>query len=350
MATIPSTTTMTTSSILPMNTTTPASSTLSPAPTPNINSSYSGGFGTGGGYNSGVANPTNDTSSLQIVFYVIAFLGLVFVIAYTAYAARRRRLRRLARENGNDDPEMAQVGDTTVTYRPESGDEGKYFPSPPRYGSYVLDQPYTETTSALPDQVHYETYESWVSLIQRAVAFGQRQLLRDTDSTRPVVTTTTTTTTTTVTTTSFSEPRQPITPPSQAHTFLEARPFSILRHGLFHHNNSNTSSRNSLVSSQAHSEEVSIYVPPTRPGSHHSVTENNVSSDSSVVDIHVSNSDDDNNDNSHNGTGPEMTEQPLCRLRSCGPPPYIPSGDEAPALPPSYNTVAVTPVATPISV
>ncbi|KAF9165205.1 hypothetical protein BGX21_007955 [Mortierella sp. AD011] len=348
MASISSTTTMT-SSTLPMNTTTPASSTLSLAPTPNNNSSYSGGFGNGGGYNSGVANPTNDTSSLQIVFYVIAFLGLVFVIAYTAYAARRRRLRRLARENSNDDPEMAQVGDTTVTYRPESGDEGKYFPSPPRYGSYVSDQTYGETTSAQPDQVYYETHESWVSLIQRAIAFGQRQLHRDTDSTRPAVTTTTTTTTTTVTTTSFSEPRQTITPPSQARTFLGGQPLSIFRHGLFHHNNSNTSSRNSLVSSQAHSEEVSVYVPPTRPGSHHSVTENNVSSNSSVVEIHVSNSDDDNNSNSHNGTGPEMTEQPLCRLRSCGPPPYIPSVDDAPPLPPSYNVVEITPAATPIS-
>ncbi|KAF9433389.1 hypothetical protein BGZ76_009534 [Entomortierella beljakovae] len=282
-----------------------------------------------------------------------------------------------------------------ATYRPDSGNEGK---------AYMLDQPFTESQTVLmdPDQMLYETHlVQHLSQVEQHHQDIQNDGLEETPSSPRVMMTTTTTTTTTTTvssprqstrasitsspttiapsttegneeddsTTLSSEP-QVIRAPSPTHTLIGSRTLSILRHGLFRNNRNSISgstvnSRNSVASNQGRlSPEISIYVPPSsyQPSSrdsshyngessrpHSSLTTRSNSADSTsnnvTVDI-VS-----NNDDSSNTEASSIMPRSLSRLRSYGPPPYIPSAeDEAPSLPPSYNTVTTASLATTASV
>ncbi|KAF9197236.1 hypothetical protein BGZ49_002421 [Haplosporangium sp. Z 27] len=268
---------------------------------------------------------------------------------------------------------------------------------PPQYRSYMLDEPYTESETDLalvyPDTAHHGARQS---LIQHIALLGQHQQIldqdHDTDSTRPILTTTTTTTTTTTVTTAISSPQQqhvasfPLdttttaaaataeesgnvavssssgsiaspAPAHSSHSFFGTRPMSILRHGLFNYHRASSPTNSSRGGSPA----VSIYVPPvSRPSSRHSngggSVNNDVESpatettiemevnpghqDSNTTDVEAA--EESNNDHSRGHSGSEMPGS-LSRLRSYGPPPYIPTfEDEAPALPPSYNAVAST--------
>ncbi|KAF9141339.1 hypothetical protein BG015_001313, partial [Linnemannia schmuckeri] len=103
--------------------------------------------------------------SLKSVFYFIGFLGLVIALFYTIFVVRRRRRHNDRRS----DPEMAERH-VNATYRPDSGDEA----SPPQYRAYMLDQPYTDSESAIvyPDSVHYGTEQG---LIQHLAVLQQQE-------------------------------------------------------------------------------------------------------------------------------------------------------------------------------
>ncbi|KAI1293444.1 hypothetical protein EDD11_008368 [Mortierella claussenii] len=456
MSTSTTTTTATTSmaatpSIVLTSTTQYVFPTVSSTPSQSNSSSSTNGSG----YDENISS----NLPLKYVFYTIAFMGLMLAIFYTIYAARRDRRRRRAARNARNDPEMGERRATT-TYRPESGDEGKYIQnmslSPPQYISYMLDQPYLDSESAIvyPDQVHHGISQASQEqgLIQHLTILGQHHQDLDHDDdqdtilSRPILTTTTTTTTTTMTTTTLSPslrsrsalspvvdnaataiphatgetsvsaaeaeasilsgPISVETPAAPSFAFLNGRHMSVLRRGLRNSNNnyhwhssssshdshrhsraSTQSGRSSQESSPAVSRSVS---PHRRTGSQSGIGSSNrnsmvtiapnvavspFSDSADTTTVHLNNN--HNNSDSmgpprHNvrfhesvisvdtvHSGGAMTERSessqsglttaapvvmppsLYRLRSTGPPPYIPlPSDEAPPLPPSYNTVA----------
>ncbi|KAF9540757.1 hypothetical protein EC957_003775 [Mortierella hygrophila] len=297
--------------------------------------------------------------SLKSVFYFIGFLGLVIALFYTIFMVRRRRRHN----NRRRDPEMAEHSGATATYRPDSGDEV----SPPQYRAYILDQPYTDLESPIvyPDSVHYGTEQG---LIQHLAVLQQQERSQlttaaaaasspDQDSTnddnllRPILTTTMTTTTTTTTTTTVVAPRSSttaaagtteggeaetttsttITEPAPAHaqTFFTGRHLSILRMGLsnYSHNRSSSSSSNSSSGSRSTTQQRPVRQMWTNPAQYAE----------SYMIINANG----NSTPGSNGSGSPVMPPTLSRLRSMGPPPYIPTSDdeEAPALPPSYNVV-----------
>ncbi|KAG0059855.1 hypothetical protein BGZ89_012749 [Linnemannia elongata] len=316
--------------------------------------------------------------SLKSVFYFIGFLGLVIALFYTIFVVRRRRRHN----NRPRDPEMAEHRGARATYRPDSGDEV----SPPQYRAYMLDQPYTDPESVIvyPDSVHYGTEQG---IIQHLAVLQQQERSQrtttaasstDQDSTnddnleRPMLTTTMTTTTTTTTTTTVVSPRSStaatasgtieggeaeattsttITEPAPAHaqTFFTGRHLSILRMGLsnYSHNHSRSSRPNNSRSSSSSSNSSSGSRSTTQLRPVRQMWTNPAQYTESYLIIHpantTSNSANSNGTSGSNGTGSSLPPT-LSRLRSMGPPPYIPTSDdeEAPALPPSYNVVVET--------
>ncbi|KAG9065205.1 hypothetical protein KI688_002528 [Linnemannia hyalina] len=308
--------------------------------------------------------------SLKSVFYFVGFLGLVIALFYTIFIVRRRRRHN----NRRRDPEMAEHSGATATYRPDSGDEV----SPPQYRAYILDQPYTDLESPIvyPDSVHYGTEQG---LIQHLAVLQQQERSQlttaaaaasspDQDSTdddnllRPILTTTMTTTTTTTTTTTVVAPRSSsttavagtteggeaetttsttITEPAPAHaqTFFTGRHLSILRMGLsnYSHNHSRSSRPNNNRSSSSSSNSSSGSRSTTQQRPVRQMWTNPAQYTESYMIINANG----NSTPGSNGSGSPVMPPTLSRLRSMGPPPYIPTSDdeEAPALPPSYNVV-----------
>ncbi|KAG0279161.1 hypothetical protein BGZ96_002039 [Linnemannia gamsii] len=330
--------------------------------------------------------------SVKSIFYFIGFLGLVIALFYTIFVVRRRRRRN----NRRNDPEMAERRGNT-TYRPDSGDEV----SPPQYRAYMLDQPYTDPGTAIvyPDSVHYGTEQGLIQHIavleqqersQRTSAADQDSIDEDDDIERPMLTTTMTTTTTTTTTTTVVAPAPrssttaptagttgtalegetesaspttaTITEPAPAHaqTFFSGRHLSILRMGLsnYSHNHSRSSSRSSssasVYSNSSNGSRSTTSQQQQRPAAQRRQMWTNPAQYTEsymIIDRGTSTATPNsttNNSANDNGTS-ESSDSPLAvvmpptlyRLRSMGPPPYIPTSDdeEAPALPPSYNVV-----------
>ncbi|KAK5821134.1 hypothetical protein F5H01DRAFT_174268 [Linnemannia elongata] len=258
--------------------------------------------------------------------------------------------------------------------------------SPPQYRAYMLDQPYTDPESVIvyPDSVHYGTEQG---IIQHLAVLQQQERSQrtttaasstDQDSTnddnleRPMLTTTMTTTTTTTTTTTVVSPRSStaatasgtieggeaetttsttITEPAPAHaqTFFTGRHLSILRMGLsnYSHNHSRSSRPNNSRSSSSSSNSSSGSRSTTQQRPVRQMWTNPAQYTESYLIIHPTNttfnSANSNGTSGSNGTGSSLPPT-LSRLRSMGPPPYIPTSDdeEAPALPPSYNVVVET--------
>ncbi|KAF9139567.1 hypothetical protein BGX30_007828 [Mortierella sp. GBA39] len=210
---------------------------------------------------------------------VFYFIGFLGLVIALFYTIFMIRRRR-RHNNRRRDPEMAEQSGANATYRPDSGDEV----SPPQYRAYILDEPYTDLESPIvyPDSVHYGTEQG---LIQHFAVLQQQEPPRSSSTTAAAGTTeggeAETTTSTAIT--------EPAPAHAHAHTFFNGRHLSILRMGLsnYSHNHSRSSRPNNNRS-------LAVVMPPTLP-----------------------------------------------RLRSMGPPPYIPTSDdeEAPALPPSYNVV-----------
>lgn len=274
--------------------------------------------------------------------------------------------------------------------------------SPPQYRAYMLDQPYTDSETAIvyPDSVHYGTEQG---LIQHLAVVEQQErsqrtaaALADQDSSdeddgieRPMLTTTMTTTTTTTTTTTVVVPAPrssttaatagttgtalegetesalptttTITQPAPAHaqTFFSGRHLSILRMGLsnYNHNHSRSSSRSSssasVYSNSSGGSRSTTSQQQQRPAPQRrqmwtnpaQYTESYMIIDRGASTATSSTANNGANDNGTSGSSdsPLAAVMPptLYRLRSMGPPPYIPTSDdeEAPALPPSYNVV-----------
>ncbi|KAG0357307.1 hypothetical protein BC939DRAFT_524526 [Gamsiella multidivaricata] len=324
--------------------------------------------------------------SVQTVFYGIAFLALFIAVIYTIHMIRKdRRRRRLERERRDSESAGASGGQTryTATYRPEDDDVCP----PPQYRTHLQDQPYIDPEMAMvyPDQVYYIPDR----VASTSESMSSHQGLLDTHPLpalpvaaggslhRPIITTTITTTTTTTTTTTCSSPSTPsarsinapnasananatagldteehataiatsspvISAPSPAFTFTAGRHMSILRSGLRGSNNIHTSGRrssppvtaqstNSSSSSPTHGP-AEISAAPAEPSNFESVvnmpeTDTRTESTSAMTE---------QAGNSRSG----ILQPILNRLRSQGPPPYIPmSPEEAlPRLPPDYTT------------
>ncbi|KAG0344277.1 hypothetical protein BG005_001923 [Podila minutissima] len=312
---------------------------------------------------------------LRTVFYFIAFMAVIMAIFYTIFIARRDRRRRV-RDRARD----TEAGRHTRTYRPET-DEGKftdYTNSPPGYRSYMLDQPYVDPEMVViyPQDAHFG---------QHLNALERHLTMENSLNNRPLVSSVTTTTTTTtlatfmpgasggvrseedseattepvfvarpeglVATSSLtgssagttsstpivygSENSTPvIAEPAPTASFFSGRHLSILRFGLRGSNNihsgssSHRNSRHSETSSPSESRSPS----PT------------LSSPRSSMALLVSEATGDNQPQMAEVTSSSSLPHPaLHRLRSQGPPPYIPSTEEAPALPPSYNRAVEVP-------
>ncbi|KAF9922757.1 hypothetical protein FBU30_007130 [Linnemannia zychae] len=269
----------------------------------------------------------------------------------------RRRHRR--KNNRPRDPEMVEHRNNS-TYRPESGDEV----SPPQYRAYMLDQPYHDPEMAYPDSVHYGAEQGMIQHLavleqqercQQQTA-GATEVLLDQDNQdvadnveRPMLTTTTTTTTlTTTTTTTITQPA-----PAHAQTFFTGRHLSILRLGLsnYHHNHSRSSSSNSSSSQSTSSSSSSGSRSSPRPARQMWTNPATYSESYMVIGHEISTNSNNTNHYTTSATtscSSSSNMPALYRLRSMGPPPYIPPSDdeEAPALPPSYNVAVEVPVHT----
>ncbi|KAG0069463.1 hypothetical protein BGZ90_000197 [Linnemannia elongata] len=269
--------------------------------------------------------------SLKSVFYFIGFLGLVIALFYTIFVVRRRRRHN----NRQRDPEMAEHRGARATYRPDSGDEV----SPPQYRAYMLDQPYTDPESVIvyPDSVHYGTEQG---IIQHLAVLQQQERSQRTAASGTIVGGEAETTTSTT----ITEPA-----PAHAQTFFTGRHLSILRMGLsnYSHNHSRSSRPNNSRSSSSSSNSSSGSRSTTQQRPVRQMWTNPAQYTESYLIIHptntTSNSANSNGTSGSNGTGSSLPPT-LSRLRSMGPPPYIPTSDdeEAPALPPSYNVVVET--------
>ncbi|KAG0323500.1 hypothetical protein BG000_002616 [Podila horticola] len=305
---------------------------------------------------------------LRTVFYFIAFMALIMAIFYTIYIARRDRRRR--RRNRAQDTE---AGRHTSTYRPET-DEGKFTDpnGPPGYRSYMLDQPYVDPEMVViyPQDAHFD---------QHLNALERHLTMENAINNRSLVSSVTTTTTTTfmpeassgVRSVEDSEtPTEPVfvarpeglvatssltgstsgtsnTPtvgasdsmpviaePAPTASFLSGRHLSILRFGLGGSNNIHSGSGSS--SSHRNSRHSQTSSPSgSRPPSP------TLSSPRSSVALLMPESTSDQLQMAELTTSSSRQHPILHRLRSQGPPPYIPSTEEAPPLPPSYNTVEV---------
>ncbi|KAF9369488.1 hypothetical protein CPB97_003562 [Podila verticillata] len=302
---------------------------------------------------------------LRTVFYFIAFMALIMAIFYAFFIARRDRRRR--QRNRAD----TEAGRHTSTYRPDTDEE-----SPPGYRSYMLDQPYVdaEMVAILPPQdAHFD---------QHLNALEQQLNMEQALNSRSLISSYTTTTTTTLSTfmpgasssgvssvegseTVSTEPTfiaRPeglvataslrgstsetsstvnggnenndnvpvIAEPVPAASFLSGRHLSILRFGLRGSNNIHSGSSSHRNSRHSETSSVSGSRPP-------SPTLSSPRSSTALLTVP---------EISTGETQPQMTEvtsssslsHPLLhRLRSQGPPPYVPSTEEAPPLPPSYN-------------
>lgn len=214
---------------------------------------------------------------------------------------------------------------------------------PPQYRAYVLDQPYTdpEMTVAHPEQAHNPLHlATQRTRGPRDSLSSQHGLLSsepsseptthiDPTAVRPILTTVITTTTTTTTTTTLSPPTSPvprsiaapnanipneitqssagpvISAPSPTFSFASARQASILRAGLGGSNNMHQSARRGSAANNSSPE---------------------ASTEDQMTELRG------------NSSRPGILQPALNRLRSQGPPPYIPLAPEeaAPQLPPEY--------------
>ncbi|KFH65274.1 hypothetical protein MVEG_08755 [Podila verticillata NRRL 6337] len=302
---------------------------------------------------------------LRTVFYFIAFMALIMAIFYTIFIARRDRRRR--QRNRAD----TEAGRHTSTYRPDADED-----SPPGYRSYMLDQPYVDAEMVVihpPQDAHFDEHlNALEQQLSMEHALNNRSLLSSY---------TTTTTTTTLATfmpgasssgvssvegseTVSTEPvfiARPeglvataslsgstsgtssavnggnenndnvsvIAEPAPAASFLSGRHLSILRFGLRGSNNirsgssSHRNSRLSETSSPSRSRSPSPALSSPR---------------SSTVLLNVPEISGESQPQMTEVTSSSSLSHPvLHRLRSQGPPPYVPSTEEAPPLPPSYN-------------
>ncbi|KAF9324060.1 hypothetical protein BG006_000903 [Podila minutissima] len=302
---------------------------------------------------------------LRTVFYFIAFMAVVMAIFYTIFVARRDHRRRV-RDRARD----AEAGRNTSTYRPET-DEGKFTDhtnSPPGYRSHMLDQPYVDPEMVViyPQDAHFG---------QHLNALERHLTMENSLSNRPLVSSVTTTTTTTTLATfmpgasggvrsgeDFETTTEPVfvarpeglvatssltgsstritssmptvdgsensTPviaePAPNVSFFSGRHLSILRFGLRGSNNiySGSSSHRNNRHSETSSPSVSRSPSPS-PRSSMALLVPEATGDNQPQMAEVTSSS-------------SLPHRALHRHRSQGPPPYIPSTEEAPALPPSY--------------
>ncbi|KAG0240288.1 hypothetical protein BGX31_002111 [Mortierella sp. GBA43] len=341
----------------------------------------------------------NGGIGIQSLLYIVALIGLLLAVFYTIYVTRRERRRRRIQRNGGVDPEMAQRPGP-ATWRPDSGDEA----SPPQYMSYMLDQPYAEpeTVIVYPEGVYYgnglsSTEDSTAGLIQQHLAIHNEQQQQqqqmteavsqeeeggDSDSARPILGTTTTTTTTTVTTTttrsitapsptlqlsprgplvittttlssSSSSPSSPSSEQapgsrneSRGIAFLSGRHLNILRRGLknigHHHHHQEENDNNDHHGSNDHSSSSTSPSPSGSSSPRNSATPRIVELPEEAESTTPADSSNDQQQQQDAQSGSEEVTGvlELHRFRSMGPPPYAMTGEIAPRLPPSYNTLA----------
>ncbi|KAG0056808.1 hypothetical protein BGZ83_003426 [Gryganskiella cystojenkinii] len=356
------------------------------APTASVVPSNGGGVATQGSSGPG--------QSIETGLSFLAFLCLVVAILYTVRKVRRdRQLRRLAQEGTGDNnlENGNNGGGHRSTNRAEEVDEAGC--APPQYRVYALDQPYVDPEMSViyPDPIHYQVHLA----THRTHARGQhdsmsshRGLLSPSTSSltqdyeedvqgsepaRPPLNTTITTTTTTTTVTTFSSP--PTSPvsrsiaapnanvltanpigdtsasesetaapvinaPSPAFTFASGRHLSILRAGLGGSNNIYQSSSNrhhrhssSTVSSSPLPADTSLL----NTNRQSSTPRSSQMSGSSLM---MTEQNGGNNSSSSSIRSGVLHPGSLNRLRSQGPPPYVPLAPEeaAPQLPPEYDT------------
>ncbi|KAF9119770.1 hypothetical protein BGW39_011945 [Mortierella sp. 14UC] len=365
----------------------PLTQTAAPAPSSTDSTpSQSGTFGPGG-------------VPVATIFYFIAFVSGLVAFAYTVHRIRRNRRRRLQEQNG--DNEAGGRNRHTSTYRPED-DEGC---PPPQYRAYAADETSLdpEMTIIYPAQGHYATSHlgllSFTPTLSSPSADDDDPVSAYMASSRPALQTSSTGTTTT-TTASGSTPVSPssspiiiqrsimapnanilttsplsstdrleqrpqqlhpeqqepeqqhgghmstapvITAPSPAFSFTVSRHLPILRNGLAGSNNIHPAGSGPR---------------PSTPVSSSGLASTNNSRLStpdiqSVSQICTSNrnnfaSNVGSGSGSQSGLAAVQQQQPvLNRLRSQGPPPYIPMAPEAalPRLPPEYDA-AIAPVNT----
>ncbi|KAG0038743.1 hypothetical protein BGZ82_010982 [Podila clonocystis] len=288
---------------------------------------------------------------LRTVFYFLAFMALIMAIFYTIFIARRDRRRRL-RDRARD----AEAGH-----------------SPPGYRSYMLDQPYVDPEMVViyPQDAHLDQHlnalerhltmenalnnRSLVSSVTTTTTTtfmpgatgGVRSSVEDSETTpepafiaRPegLVALASLTGSTTGTTPSASvnggENMPVIAEPAPTASFLSGRHLSILRFGLRGSNNIHSGS-GSFSHRNSHHSEFSSPAGSRSP----SPTLSSPRSSMALLEPETG----DNQPQMAEVTSSSSLHPVLHRLRSQGPPPYIPSTDEAPALPPSYNRAVEVP-------
>ncbi|KAF8984174.1 hypothetical protein BGZ46_008688 [Entomortierella lignicola] len=302
-------------------TTSPTRSTLTPYP------SSSPGY---------VSNSSTSVSA-QTLLSIIGCVCLIVVAIYTIHVIRRDRHRRRLERDGQDAESNSNGRVRNIsTHRPEDEDS---VPPPPQYRAYGQDQPYVD-----PDMVL--SYPE-MALLRNNGASDPMSSQQELFGTTSITTVTTTTTTTTTRTSACSSPT--LTSPSPVISSTQLPVFSlnagryqpIFRHELPGNNDIHSSYHRSSASSP-------LTTSPTPIASRFTSTVPNNPGDTlfPVPTTHsqgtvseTSGLRPQGSPMSEGARGSGILQPILNRLRSQGPPPYIPMAPEetAPRLPPEYG-------------
>ncbi|KAF9108064.1 hypothetical protein BGX27_008492 [Mortierella sp. AM989] len=297
-------------------------------------------------------NPRSaEGASTQTLLAIVGITCLIIATIYTIQVIRSDcRRRRLDRDGSSREPESGNGGRYASTYRPEDEDT-----TCPPYRVYGHDQPYIdpEMVVVYPDMVLLHSSNAPGLLSSQQGLTGITSIMtpgnvRDLYIPIPITTTATTITTTTTTTASSSPV---IAAPSPVFTLTAGRYQSIIRHGLPGSNNihnagsfsstlqATLTGRCSTVPSLSASTD-SASISPGLYGSEQGLLSVPTAGNQGSVGRSSELQPERSSMAEHSGNSRSGILQPILnRLRSQGPPPYIPMASEetAPQLPPEYG-------------